>query len=273
MSDWIGPVNGKPSAGSVNLTGNPVLGQVVVLDYIYSDPESDPEGDSVFEWRLADNATGGGAVTQGGAVAESYRIPLAAKDKYVGASVVPVASKGATPGAGVQSAWIGPIECPSGSVLHVHAEASGDETGLDWANAMTNLADAEAMQVICPNFSRIVVSSEDDDGDGVSNLDEHAIGTDLDNPDSDGDALPDGWDEVPLQTAPSDCSGPEVTIEEIFENGDVYSCVGDQSTRITFGPQARIKTGATVGIKAGEVRVQPGFRADSGSRLWLNSVR
>ena len=35
---------------------------------------------------------------------------------------------------------------------------------------------------------------EDWDGDGLTNAEEQAAGTNMNNPDSDGDGLPDGWE-------------------------------------------------------------------------------
>jgi hypothetical protein len=86
---------------------------------------------------------------------------------------------------------------------------------------------------------------EDADGDGLSNMDEYLLGTDIDNPDTDGDGVLDGDDPNPLD--------PDVTLTSGAGAIRLYNAFGiyTNSTDIYLQADAR-STNATVTVSAAE---------------------
>jgi hypothetical protein len=132
----------------------------------------------------------------------------------------------------------------------------------------------------------------DDDGDGVSNEDEKRNGTDPDDPDSDGDFLPDGWeldnglDPLVYNAAGDDDFDGVSNIEEFLRGTDPNSginlnlvlrnmIVKDNRNRdyrasnsIQVAPLFIIASGFNVVLKAGStIHFKPGFVALKGSTL------
>lgn len=133
----------------------------------------------------------------------------------------------------------------------------------------------------------------DDDGDGVSNVDERARGTDPDDPDSDDDNLSDGWeiangfDPLVYNAADDDDFDGRTNIEEFIagttpNNGINLNLVlknvtlEDRRKRdyrasnlIQIAPSFVMKSGTDVSLSAGETIVfQPGFVLMKGATLY-----
>ncbi|MBN1299695.1 MAG: T9SS type A sorting domain-containing protein [Melioribacteraceae bacterium] len=103
--------NQAPVASAVNFTGQLSYGAQLTGSYTYSDFENDAKGTSTFQWRVANDASGTGAVnaTGTGATTLNYTVALADVGKYLALQVTPVASAGTTPGTAALSAYKGPI--------------------------------------------------------------------------------------------------------------------------------------------------------------------
>jgi hypothetical protein len=66
---------------------------------------------------------------------------------------------------------------------------------------------------------RALPGNEDADSDGLSNMDEYLLGTNIDNPDTDSDGLPDGIDAEPLSY---DRSSPIFTVTYPSDGTTIY---------------------------------------------------
>jgi hypothetical protein len=107
QSPSVGPVaakppNSAPTATNVTISGTAEVGRVLTGNYTYSDADGDVEGTSSYRW-LRDG------VTITGATARSYTLVSADQGTMIRFEVTPVAATGASPGAPVQSAAVGPI--------------------------------------------------------------------------------------------------------------------------------------------------------------------
>ncbi len=127
----------------------------------------------------------------------------------------------------------------------------------------------------------------DNDGDGISNADEIANGTDPDNSDTDGDGMPDGWevangldplyndangdadydgvsnyDEYLAGTTPNEGIRTDLVLSyETITTGQVEDYRTANS--ITAGPAYIVESGANVSCKAGSIiTLKPGFSAN-----------
>lgn len=80
-----------------------------------------------------------------------------------------------------------------------------------------NQSDSTNSNPCAPNRNSTPCLALDNDGDGLTNGEEDALGTDRDNADSDGDGIPDGL-EVGDPRSPTDTDGDG--IPDVFEAGD-----------------------------------------------------
>jgi hypothetical protein len=111
QSAAVGPVaaptpNSEPTASNVTISGTPQVGQVLTGNYTYSDANGDVEGTSTYRW-LRDGAP------ISGATARSYTLVAADQEALIRFEVTPVAATGASPGAAVESAAVGPVAAPT----------------------------------------------------------------------------------------------------------------------------------------------------------------
>jgi len=91
-----------PTATDVNITGTAKVGLELTGHYTYNDAEGDPEGTSTFRWLRDDAAIAG-------ASAQTYTLVAADQGAMIKFEVTPAAQTGASPGAPVQSAAVGPV--------------------------------------------------------------------------------------------------------------------------------------------------------------------
>ncbi len=94
--------NSPPVASAVNITGVAEVGQTLTGHYTYNDADNDPEGASTYRW-----LRGGVAIT--GATSATYVLAAADQGTNISFEVTPVAQTGATVGAPVASAAVGPV--------------------------------------------------------------------------------------------------------------------------------------------------------------------
>jgi len=90
------------------------------------------------------------------------------------------------------------VSIPISTVDDVDDDGLGDAWELSYFGDLSQGADA------------------DSDNDGLSNLEEFALGTDPTNPDTDGDGYSDGF-EVTAGSSPTDATSVPPTIEAVFE--------------------------------------------------------
>ena len=105
VSGPVGPItvpNSVPVASSVTISGSPIVGQLLTGSYTYSDVDGDAQGASTYRWLR-------NGVAISGATATSYTLVAADEGALITFEVTPVAATGASPGAPVQSAAVGPV--------------------------------------------------------------------------------------------------------------------------------------------------------------------
>jgi uncharacterized protein YjiK len=113
------PPNSAPVATNVAISGTPQVGQVLTGTYTYGDADGDAEGASTYRW-LRD----GSAIV--GATARTYTLTTADEGTLIVFEVTPVAATGASPGASVQSAAVGPVAAAA-TFVAVRVAASSDD--------------------------------------------------------------------------------------------------------------------------------------------------
>lgn len=98
------PINAPPVASNVRINGQPVVGQILTVEFDYSDAENDPQGEHLYQWLLD-------GVVVAGAGGPSYIIRSGDEEKIPSVKVTPVALTGASPGV-PQSASTTPVQLP-----------------------------------------------------------------------------------------------------------------------------------------------------------------
>lgn len=83
-----------PVASNVEITGTLTEGETLTASYVYSDPENDAEGSSIFQWYRSDNKQGTNESEISGATSLNYTLLNADGGKYIRFSVTPVAETG-----------------------------------------------------------------------------------------------------------------------------------------------------------------------------------
>jgi len=81
--------NQPPSAGTVTITGTPGIGDTLTADYTYSDPESDLESGTTFQWYVAADEVGTGLTPITGATSNTYVVTPAEEGAYIRVEVTP----------------------------------------------------------------------------------------------------------------------------------------------------------------------------------------
>jgi hypothetical protein len=110
--------NQAPVASGVAITGSPVVGQMLTVNYTFSDAEGDVEGVSTFRW-LRNNS----AIV--GATSRNYTLTGADQSATIKAEVTPVAVTGTSPGTPVQSTGVGPVTAPPFVLANVKVYLEG----------------------------------------------------------------------------------------------------------------------------------------------------
>lgn len=102
--------NQSPYADSLQVSGTLEVGSKLTAIYTYGDAETDSEGDSLYQWFQADDATGTNATEIEGANQRDYLLRSGDKEKFFAFHVTPIALTGTLQGVPVQSAFAGPIQ-------------------------------------------------------------------------------------------------------------------------------------------------------------------
>ena len=100
--------NNPPKAENVNISGRPTVDAVLQGNYIYGDTENDPQGNSIYNWYIADDIQGNNTTSLNNNTI-SYTIKSEDLEKYITFSVTPYAISGAEIGKTHYSNYIGPI--------------------------------------------------------------------------------------------------------------------------------------------------------------------
>ena len=90
------PINKKPGASNVRITGQTVSGQKLKGEYNYTDPEKDSEGASKYKWYRSENAIGTNLTAIAQATSREYQLTFQDVGKYIYFEVTPVDIKGKT---------------------------------------------------------------------------------------------------------------------------------------------------------------------------------
>ena len=107
-SSYIGPANSKPYADGVSVSGTTTVGSVLTGVYSYHDPDSDPQGTSLFQWYRGTDAISS-------ATSLTYTLVTSDVDQNITFKVTPVSAGSVIPNTGitVASAPVGPITDPT----------------------------------------------------------------------------------------------------------------------------------------------------------------
>lgn len=110
-STFSGPVfNIAPVASNITQSGTAKEYYTLTGSYTYFDANSDSEGISIFQWYQSDSSDGSSPTPISGATAISYTIRNSDIGKYIGFTVIPVASSGTLTGSHVASpVFAGPV--------------------------------------------------------------------------------------------------------------------------------------------------------------------
>ena len=98
-----------PVARSISIFGKVQVAETIVASYTYFDAENDPERGTRFQWYIAYDTTGSPITSIANATDSAYTLTTADQNKFLRVSITPAASAGASPGAIVLSAWVGPV--------------------------------------------------------------------------------------------------------------------------------------------------------------------
>ncbi|MBW8326920.1 MAG: hypothetical protein K0M50_19305 [Prolixibacteraceae bacterium] len=101
ISDWKQILNAAPVASNVDFTYNSVS---CSASYTYSDAESDPKGTPIYNWEIADNASGMNTTTVG-TNGTDFNIAESQFNKWVRVTITPRALYGQLTGLPVISGW------------------------------------------------------------------------------------------------------------------------------------------------------------------------
>jgi hypothetical protein len=122
------PVNDPPFAQNVTITGNKTILAVLSGNYIYTDPEGNPEGTSEFTWYLSENSSGENKSVIPGATAKQYQIQYNDGGKWIGFEVIPKDILGDTARPGFSSPWYYVNAAPVANNLSITGLIGIDQT-------------------------------------------------------------------------------------------------------------------------------------------------
>jgi len=101
--------NEAPVASRVRIDGTPQVNKTLTGRYTYDDREDDPEGESIFQWYVADDDSGANKQALAGEDEQSLVLTQELSGKYVTFEITPVAASGAKVGTAVESQAVGPV--------------------------------------------------------------------------------------------------------------------------------------------------------------------
>jgi len=134
-----------PSA-NLKISGSYRTGQILTASYEYSDVEDDIESGSIYQWYVANDASGNGKTAISGATSTTYTIAETDLNKYISFEAIPDDGLSDVLEDPTKSDWIkinAPIAMGSNNTLYVNKNISGGNvTGNSWSNAMPSLAEA-----------------------------------------------------------------------------------------------------------------------------------
>jgi hypothetical protein len=160
--EYVDGSNAAPTAGSVTITGAAQVGQVLTGTYTYADADTDPEGTSTYRWLR-------GTTPISGATARTYTLVTADQEALIVFEVTPVAAAGASPGATVASAAVGPVAASLSLSVRGYKVKGLQHVDLTWSGATTSTVD------VYRNNARVTTTSND--GAHTDNIGKKGNGT------------------------------------------------------------------------------------------------
>lgn len=101
---WLTVGCNLPTATPVSILGTFRTNNQLTGTYNYNQIDLLPEGSSIYRWYIANNSSGGGKATIGGATSKTYTIASGYAEKYIAFGVTPVTNTGLT-GTEALSTW------------------------------------------------------------------------------------------------------------------------------------------------------------------------
>lgn len=113
-------------------------------------------------------------------------------------------------------------------------------------------------------------AGEDEDGDGINNLDEYNAGLLAGDPDTDGDGIGDALDNEPL-VGSNQCNSDPATLSSLnVPDGDTLQCAANTSIEVQSG--VGIQSGGRLELISPVVTFGDGFTVPTGAELNVDST-
>lgn len=132
------PINDAPVAGNLSMLGMLAKTETLTAQFTYFDDENDPEGNHIYKWYKSSLSDGSSPVTLQSGINDSYILQNSDIGFYIGFSVEPLATQGASPGIEVLSAFDGlvtnAITPNSNLFISEYVEGSGNNKIIEIAN-------------------------------------------------------------------------------------------------------------------------------------------
>ena len=101
--------NGFPEARNLTPAGSVQIGETLTADYTYFDFENDQQGQTTYQWYMANDATGTGEIAISGATTNTFKVSSDFDKKFLRVSVIPKATSGSLIGRETKSVYVGPV--------------------------------------------------------------------------------------------------------------------------------------------------------------------
>ncbi|WP_421918719.1 hypothetical protein [Marinifilum sp.] len=118
FSAYQGPIldNQPPVISDLSIPSGLYQTATINATYTYSDKEDDPQGTHIYDWELANDNSGTGAISV--STSSTYTLQAADNGKYLRLTIEPKATAGSPTGSKVQTIWVGPIKKCGGTVSY-----------------------------------------------------------------------------------------------------------------------------------------------------------
>lgn len=165
--------NAAPTAANINIDGEIKVNRVLTAGYDYSDSENDPEGETNFQWYVADDATGTNETAVTDSTAATYTLQPVDEFKYVRVGIKAKATAGTLEGVEVKSAYSGPVAeaidvtFEYNNQIVTYGIITSSVTGKQWLDRNLGAPNAPSAYDDFTNFGDLFQWGREDDGHQV----------------------------------------------------------------------------------------------------------
>ncbi len=145
------PVNQAPVANNLLISGTFQVGEIITVNFDYTDAENNPAGAHTYIWYRADDTSGTNQAQIQSSTTNTYTLTSNELNKFIAVEVTPVATSGTSPGIPVLSIYYGPIINPSTTAsdlfISEYVEGSGNNKVIEIANFTGANVDLSSYQI------------------------------------------------------------------------------------------------------------------------------